>query len=83
MPRSLSYSHEAGNRPEPRTGERARCDVAGSPTDRYCDEQGVRHEVEVRSEVLRELKEEVVLDARAEIRRVREEIEADSSSDRP
>ena len=67
----------------PTTGERARCDVARSPTDQYFDEAEERHEVEVRAEVLRELNEDVVLDVRKKIRRAREEIEADSSSDRP
>ena len=67
----------------PTTGERARCEEARSPTDQYFDEQEARHEVEVRSEVLRELKQGVVLDAREEIRRAREEIEAGSTSDRP
>ncbi len=67
----------------PTTDERARCEAARSPTDQYFDEVEERHEADVRADVLQELEENAVQDAREDFRRAREELSDGGASANP
>lgn len=56
----------------PSTNERAHCDAARTPIERYFDDAEAQHAKDVRAEALRELKDDARRDAREELRRGRE-----------
>jgi Zn-dependent protease with chaperone function len=66
----------------PATNERAHCDAARSPIDRYFDDAKAEHAKDVRAEALRELKADAQRDAREELRRGRAAL-APATSEKP